>query len=192
MTEAEWDPVIRVHLKGHAAPTRHAAEYWRTAAKVGNSVRGSIINTTSVAGFIGSFGQANYAAAKLGVVALAYTASLELEKYGIRANSVSPSARTRLTQSVPSGREAYLSHGGDDSDFDRFDPANVSPLIAWLAAENCPANRQVFHIDGNRLFVVAIPTIQHRLETVGRWTLEALDAQLPPRLVPPLPEDAWQ
>src|SRR5262249_10844196 len=95
MTEDEWDAVIRVHLKGHAAPTRHAVAYWRDRSKAGHEVKASVIHTTSVAAFAGNFGQANYTAAKLGIIGLSRVTALEGQRYGIRSNAVSPSARTR-------------------------------------------------------------------------------------------------
>lgn len=190
MSEDEWDAVIRVHLKGHAAPLVHAARYWRDAAKSGKDLRPAVVNTTSVAGFIGSFGQANYSVAKLGVVALAYTAALELNKYGVRANAVSPSARTRMTLAVPDASSTMPTPA--EGEFDSYDPANVSPLIGWLCGRDCPANFQVFHVFGELLLVLAIPTIAHRLSTTARWTWEDLDAALAEKLVERLPDDSWR
>jgi NAD(P)-dependent dehydrogenase (short-subunit alcohol dehydrogenase family) len=190
MAEAEWDAVLRVHLKGHAAPTRHAVAYWRARSKAGARVQASVIHTSSVAGFCGNFGQANYASAKLGVVALSHTVVLEASGYGVRSNVVSPSGRTRLALSVPGAGER-LRQPEDTAAFDELDPANVSPLIGWLAERDCPANSQVFHLIGGRLVVLSIPAITHVLEHEGRWTAEALDAQLPQRLVTPTSIDAF-
>jgi NAD(P)-dependent dehydrogenase (short-subunit alcohol dehydrogenase family) len=174
LTEAEWDDVIRVHLKGHAAPTRHAMAYWRERARVaGHPVRASVIHTSSLAGIAGNFGQAGYSAAKLGVVALSRVVALEGERIGVRSNAVSPSARTRLA-------------GGPEprpGEFDARDPANVSPLVAWLAEAECPANAQFYQVYGSRLLVLSMPTIVHDLRTDGRWTPEALDAALASRQV---------
>ena len=100
MSEQEWDAVIGVHLKGHAAPTRHALAYWRDQAKAGAKVAASVVHTTSLAGLVGSFGQANYASAKLGVVGLSRVVAMEGAKYGVRSNAVSPSARTRIETSL--------------------------------------------------------------------------------------------
>jgi len=184
MSEAEWDAVIRVHLKGHAATTRHALAYWRDRSKAGQAVKASIVHTTSIAAFAGSFGQANYSAAKLAIVGLSRVAALEGAKYGVRSNAVSPSARTRIGMETPGADQAF--RPPDDSQaFDRLDPANVSPLVAWLAQADCPATAQVFHIYGNRLIVISMPSIVHDLRTNGRWTLEALDRELPRRLLTP-------
>lgn len=189
MTEDEWDAVIRVHLKGHAAPTRHAMAHWRERSKSGHEVRASVIHTSSVAGYAGNFGQANYASAKLAVVALSRVVAMEGARVGVRSNVVSPGARTRLALATP-GAEESLQAPNDPSAFDRLDPANVSPLIAWLAQADCPANAQVFHISGNRVVVSQMPPMLHILETEGRWTLDALDRELPSRLVkPPGPMD---
>jgi NAD(P)-dependent dehydrogenase (short-subunit alcohol dehydrogenase family) len=182
LTEAEWDGVIRVHLKGHAAPTRHAVEYWRSLAKEGRTVRASIVHTTSIAAFGGNFGQANYTAAKSAIIGLSRVAALEGERYGIRSNAVSPSARTRIGLEGPGAEEAFAAPT-EQGAFDRFDPANVSPLVAWLLAEHCPANAQIFHIDGNRLCIVQMPAIAHELHAPTRWTLEKLDDQVPPLLL---------
>jgi NAD(P)-dependent dehydrogenase (short-subunit alcohol dehydrogenase family) len=190
LAEDEWDAVLRVHLKGHAAPTRHAMAYWRSQAKAGQTVRASVIHTTSVAGFCGSFGQANYSAAKAAVLGLSKVVALEGEAYGVRSNAVSPSARTRFTMSMK-GSEERLRPPEDESEFDFYAPENVSPLIGWLAEAACPANGQAFHCAGNRIFVVAIPTIAHLIETDGRWTPQKLDQELTERLVPSVPLDAF-
>ncbi len=189
MTESEWDAVIRVHLRGHAAPTRHAVVYWRDRAKAGHQVKASVIHTSSLAGLVGNFGQANYSSAKLAVIALSRVVALEYGRYGVRSNAVSPSARTRLALSTP-GAEEHI-QPPPAGEFDRLDPANVSPLIAWLAQADCPATSQVFHMGGNQIFVVAMSSIAHRLETRGRWTLDALDRELPGRLVQPLGLDGF-
>jgi NAD(P)-dependent dehydrogenase (short-subunit alcohol dehydrogenase family) len=169
MSEDEWDAVIRVHLKGHAATTKHAMTYWRDRAKAGHPTRGSIIHTTSLAGLVGTFGQANYAAAKLGIVALSRVAALEGAKINVRSNAVSPSARTRIETSLKAPPPGV---------FDAFDPGNVSPLIVWLAAPKCPANGQVFQIYGNRVEVMTHTDLAVDERTDGRWTLEALDRAL--------------
>jgi NAD(P)-dependent dehydrogenase (short-subunit alcohol dehydrogenase family) len=175
LSEDEWDAVLRVHLKGHAAMSAHAMAHWRARSKAGEAVQASLVHTTSVAAFTGNFGQAAYAAAKNGIAALSQVAALEGARYGVRSNAISPSARTRLEDSLAPSAEA----------FDRFDPANVSPLIGWLAEASCPATGQVFQIYGDRLVVIAMPAPVHRLATEGRWTPEALDAALAGRLLAP-------
>jgi NAD(P)-dependent dehydrogenase (short-subunit alcohol dehydrogenase family) len=186
MSEQEWDAVVRVHLRGHAAPTSHALAYWKNEAKRGRPVRASVVHTSSIAGYVGNFGQAHYSAAKLGIVALSRVAAIEASQYGVRSNVVSPGARTRLAATV-AGWDQLLAPPADPNEFDRYAPENVSPLIVWLASADCPANSQVYHIAGNRLMVLSMPPIVHDLTIDGRWTLEALDQELPARLVEPLP-----
>jgi NAD(P)-dependent dehydrogenase (short-subunit alcohol dehydrogenase family) len=149
-------------------------DYWRAASKEGRKVEASIIHTTSLAGLIGSFGQANYAAAKLAVVGLSRTLALEGAKYGVRSNAVSPSARTRIETSLQQP---------PDGVFDVFSPDNVAPLICWLALADCPATGQVFQAYGNRIEVIAQSAIEVDLRTDGRWQIDevgkALDGKLP-------------
>jgi len=190
MTEEEWDAVIRVHLKGHAAPTKHAMTYWRNRRRDGQNVNASVINTSSIAGLAGNFGQASYSSAKLAVVALSRVVALEGAKMGVRSNAVSPSARTRLALSTP-GSENLAAPPASPDEFDFLDPTNVSPLIGWLAEANCPANGQVFHLGGNRLIVMKLPEIVHDLQTDGRWTAEALDEELSGRLVEQIGLETW-
>ena len=188
MTEAEWDAVIRVHLKGHAAPTAHAMAYWRGVAATDGPVKASVIHTTSVAGFLGNFGQANYAAAKAGILGLSATVALEGAKIGVRSNAVSPGARTRLSLSSTPPPGAAQPPERDVGD---LAPENVSPLIGWLAERDCPATGQVFHLAGRTLVVSAMPPIIHRLTSSERWTPEALEEELVGRLVPPMTLADW-
>ncbi|MHB8508905.1 MAG: SDR family NAD(P)-dependent oxidoreductase [Candidatus Dormibacteria bacterium] len=183
MSEEEWDAVIRVHLKGHAATSRHAVAYWRDRSRAGHQVKASVVHTSSVAGYAGNFGQANYSSVKLAVVALSRVISLEGGRHGVRSNVVSPGARTRLSEAVPADLAVPPA---PENGWDPFDPGNVSPLVGWLAAPDCPADSQVFHISGNQLLVLSMPPIVHRLRTEERWTLKELDSQLPSRLVKPL------
>src|SRR5947207_14910805 len=124
MDEAEWDAVINVHLKGHFAPTRHAAAYWREKSKAGETVRGRVINTSSPSGVFGNVGQANYGAAKAGIAAFTQIAAQELGRYGVTVNAVAPGALTRLTEDL----------GLPDDMKARFDPHWVSPVVTWLAS----------------------------------------------------------
>ena len=178
MSEQEWDAVIRVHLKGHAAPSRHAMAFWRNEAKAGRKVAASVVHTTSLAGLVGNFGQANYASAKLAVVGLSRTLALEGARYGVRSNAVSPSARTRIETSLEVPPEGV---------FDVFSPDNVSPLICWLALEDCPATGQVFQAYGNRVEVIAPSAIEVDVRTDNRWKIEDLEEALNHRL-PRLPK----
>src|SRR5436305_493053 len=94
MTEDEWDDIVRVHLKGHFAPTRFAAAYWRERSKQGDGLRPSVINTTSTSGLLGNVGQTNYGAAKAGIAAFTTIVAQELQRYGVRVNAIAPAART--------------------------------------------------------------------------------------------------
>jgi len=128
-TEEDWDPVIRVHLKGHFAPLHHASSYWREEAKAGRTPVARVINTSSGAGLQGSVGQAAYSAAKGGIASMTLVASHELARYGVTVNAIAPSARTRMTSEVFADQMA-----APDDGFDAMDPANVSTLVAWLAS----------------------------------------------------------
>lgn len=183
MSSDEWDAVLRVHLKGAAAMTRHAVAYWREQSRAGLGIDASVVHTSSIAGLLGNFGQANYSAAKLAVLALSRVVTLEAGKYGVRSNVVSPGGRTRMATAMPNWDErANTPVAGE---FDHLDPANVSPLIAWLAAADCPATAQVFHITGEHLLVFALPQVIHHRRTEGRWSLEALDRVVPEVMVEP-------
>lgn len=136
MSEEEWDAVIRVHLKGHFAPLRHAAAYWRDEFKAGNAVDARVINTSSAAGLQGSVGQGNYAAAKAGIATLTLQAAAEMGRYGITVNAIAPAARTRMTEAVFAETMAKP----EDGAFDAMAPENVSPLVVWLGS---PESREV-------------------------------------------------
>lgn len=144
--ESEWDAVIRVHLKGHFAPLRHASAYWRNEAKEGRTPVARVINTSSGAGLQGSVGQAAYAAAKGGIASLTLVAAQELGRYGVAVNAIAPSARTRMTEGPFADAMAAPEEG-----FDRMNPANVSPIVAWLASPDCSVTGRVLEIEGGRL-----------------------------------------
>jgi NAD(P)-dependent dehydrogenase (short-subunit alcohol dehydrogenase family) len=142
MTEDEWDAVINVHLKGHFAPTRHAAAYWRERSKEGDEVKGRVINTSSPSGVFGNVGQTNYGAAKAGIAAFTVIASQELGRYGVTVNCLAPNARTRMTEDT-------FDMGTPSEGFDPLDPANMSPLIVALSADEAQGiTGQVFHVWG--------------------------------------------
>src|SRR5207253_2029802 len=145
MTEEEWDAVIHVHLKGHFVPTRWAAAYWREQTKAGKEVKASVINTSSTSGLLGNPGQTNYGAAKAGIGAFTVICAQELSRYGVRSNAIAPAARTRLTEATP-GLGEMVKPPSDPGEFDMWDPANVSPLVGYLATESCPSNGKVFFV----------------------------------------------
>jgi len=131
LSEDDWDQVINVHLKGHFCISSHAAKYWRQQSKEGKSVNARIINTSSGAGLQGSVGQTNYSAAKGGILTLTLNQSAELGRYGITANAVAPQGRTGMTEDV----FAEMMKIPEDGSFDKYDPANVAPLICYLVSE---------------------------------------------------------
>ena len=177
MTESDWDAVMAVHLKGHFAVMQAAFEYWRGAAKDGAPRRASVINTSSVSGFAANVGQANYAAAKAGIAAMSLVAAQEGARYGIRVNAIAPVARTRMTMASP-GTEG-MSEVDNDGGFDALDPGNVSPLVAYLASENCPVTGGVFHTAGNQVGLFHGWQLGGLLESEGRWRVEDLAEQVP-------------
>ena len=140
----EWDAVIRVHLRGHFCTLRHAAAYWREQSKSGATVDARIVNTSSGAGLMGSVGQGNYSAAKAGIAAMTLIAAAELARYGVTANAIAPSARTRMTETVMAEMMKAPERG-----FDAMAPENVSPLVVWLgSAESREVTGRVFEVEG--------------------------------------------
>src|SRR2546421_11389095 len=142
MTEEEWDSVIAVHLKGHFAPTQHAAAHWRERSKAGEEVRARVVNTSSPSGVFGNVGQANYGAAKAGIAGFTIIAAQELQRYGVTVNCLAPNARTRMT-------EETFEMGERPAGFDPLDPANISPVVVALCADDAQEiTGQVFHVWG--------------------------------------------
>lgn len=186
MTEDEWDDVIAVHLKGHFVPTRHAAAYWRGRAKSGHAVTASIVNTSSTSGLLGNPFQANYGAAKAGIGAFTIIAAHELVRYGVRVNAVVPAARTRLT-SATEGLRDIVQAPPDPGTFDIWDPANVSPLVAWLATEGCQATGRVFYSLGGTIQLMTTWAMGDGVDRPGRWTIKELEAELGKLVGPPEP-----
>ena len=161
MTEAEWDAVIKVHLKGTFAPAHHAAAYWRDLAKKGDKVDARIINTTSVSGIYGNPGQTNYGAAKSGIAGFTVIAARELRRYGITVNAIAPGALTRLTEDLGMGK-------GSEEEKDRMHPRWIAPIVTWLvSAQSAHITGRVFEASGQ---VLAIAEGWHRgptTEAVG-------------------------
>lgn len=149
--EEEWDAVVRVHLKGHFAVSRFAAEHWRALAKAGEPVDARIVNTSSGAGLLGSVGQAAYSAAKAGIAALTLVQAAELGRYGVTANAIAPAARTRMTETVFADTMA----APDDPDaFDAMAPENVAPLVVWLGSlGSAHVSGRVFEVEGGKVSV---------------------------------------
>ncbi len=165
-SEEEWDAVIRVHLKGHFAPTRFAAAYWREQQKAGATVDGRVINTSSGAGLMGSVGQGTYSAAKAGIAALTMVESAELGRYGVTANAIAPAARTRMTEAVFS--DAMAAPEGDA--FDAMAPENVAPLVVWLGStESKGVTGRVFEVEGGIVSVADGWQHGRQVDKGARW-----------------------
>jgi NAD(P)-dependent dehydrogenase (short-subunit alcohol dehydrogenase family) len=172
MTEAEWDEIARVNLKGHFCPLRHAAAYWRERSKAGEEVSARVINTSSGAGLLGSVGQGNYAAAKGAIAAMTLVAAAEMGRYGVTANALAPAARTPMTEGVFAEQMAVPEEG-----FDAMDPANVSPLVVWLASAGSGAvSGRVFEVEGGTIGVMDGWRFGPRATRERRWAPEEIGA----------------
>ena len=184
-TEEEWDAVVRVTLKGHFAPMRHAAAYWRDQAKSGEAVDARIVNTSSGAGLMGSIGQGNYGAAKAGIAALTVIAAVELGRYGVNVNAIAPSARTRLTEGVFQDMMAEVADG-----FDAMAPENVSPLVVWLGSgDSRDVTGRVFEVEGGKISVADGWQHGEPIDKGDRWEPEEVGAAVR-ELIAKAPEPA--
>ncbi len=174
MTEDEWDAVVAVHLKGHFAPTRHAAAYWRELVKeTGQPVRGRIVNTSSPSGVFGNVGQANYGAAKAGIAAFTVIAAQELARYGVTVNCIAPNARTRMTEA------AFGEIPVPEGAFDPMDPANMAPLVVALASDEAQdITGQVFFVYGGAINCLHGWSAGELFAAEGGWEAGALLAAL--------------
>ena len=176
MSEEEWDIVVDVHMKGHFVPTRFAAAYWREQVKAGASVQGSIIHTSSTSGLLGNPGQTNYGAAKAGIGSFSIICAQELSRYGVRSNCIAPAARTRLTEATPGLGEVVAAPA---EGFDVWDPANVSPLVAYLATSDCEITGRTFFVQGGIVRVMEPWRMGEKLEQADRWTIAGLAERVP-------------
>jgi NAD(P)-dependent dehydrogenase (short-subunit alcohol dehydrogenase family) len=177
MSEEEWDAVIAVHLKGHFAPTRHAAAYWRELSKAGETLHARVINTSSPSGVFGNIGQANYGAAKGGIASLTLIAAQELARYGVTVNCLAPSARTRMTE------ETFGELAAPEEGFDAFDPANIAPVVVALCADEAQdITGQCFFVYGGSVNVLRPWDAGELFAAEGRWEANELLAQLRERL----------
>ncbi|MFE5187720.1 SDR family oxidoreductase [Streptomyces sp. NPDC056628] len=166
LAEDDWDAVVRVHLKGHFLPLRHAAAHWRAETKAGRVPAARVVNTSSGAGLLGSLGQGAYSAAKAGIVGLTLVAAAELARYGVQVNAIAPAARTRMTEDVFAETMAAPGTG-----FDAMAPENVSPLVVWLgSAASTGVTGRVFEAEGGRITVMEGWTPGPTADKGARWT----------------------
>jgi NAD(P)-dependent dehydrogenase (short-subunit alcohol dehydrogenase family) len=178
MDESQWDAVIAVHLKGHFAMLRHAAAHWKAASKAGDQPNAAVINTASGSGvMLPNAGQANYGSAKAGIAALTLIAADELDRYGVRVNAIAPIARTRLTLATP-GMGSLMAEP-DNGELDLFSPANISPLVAYLATEKCPITGRVYAVQGGAISVLSGWRDVETIQTDGPWLIDDIAARLP-------------
>jgi NAD(P)-dependent dehydrogenase (short-subunit alcohol dehydrogenase family) len=173
MSEDEWDAIIAVHLKGHFAPLRHAAAYWRERSKGGDDVRARVVNTSSPSGVFGNVGQVNYGAAKAGIAALTVIAAQELVRYGVTVNCLAPNARTRMTEMTFGDMEA------PEEGFDPLDPGNMSPLVVALCADGAQGiTGQVFFVWGGTVNVLIPWDAGELFSSDAKWDADELLTQL--------------
>ncbi|NGP06000.1 3-oxoacyl-ACP reductase [Rhodococcus sp. 14C212] len=175
LSESDWDDVIRVHLKGHAATSRAAAVHWRQASKEANGpVYGRVINTSSEAFLFGSAGQPNYSAAKAGITALTLSTAQGLSRYGVRANAICPRARTAMTA------DAFGENNTGASGLDPLAPERVATLVRYLASPaSDEVNGQVFVVYGKMVALMEAPKVEHRFDAAGSaFTVDELGDQL--------------
>lgn len=178
MEETQWDAVIAVHLKGHFAMLHHAAAYWKAQSKAGDRPNAAVINTASGSGVtLPNAGQANYGSAKAGIAALTLIAAEELERYGVRVNAIAPIARTRLTLATP-GMGSLMAEPAE-GELDLFSPANISPLVAYLASDKCPVTGKVYAVQGGAISALAGWHDVATIETDGAWRIDDIAARLP-------------
>lgn len=170
MTEAEFDAVVNVHQKGTWLMMRHAAGYWREQVKAGETVKGAIVNTSSTSGLHSNPGQINYDGAKSAIATMSIVAARELSRYGVRVNCIAPGARTRLTLATP-GLADRIAEPTDGS-FDRWSPAHIAPLVAWLCTEDCPVTAQVYGVGGDRITRYREWSPVDEAVNEGGWTID--------------------
>ena len=184
--QSEWEAVMRVHVLGHAAPARHAAAFWRARSKAGEPVDGRIVNTSSGAGILGSVAQAAYSAAKGAIASLTLVQAAELGRIGVTANALAPAARTRMTEGAFESMAKPA-----EGEFDAMDPANVSPLVAWLGSSgSAGVTGRVFEVEGGIIGIAEGYRHGPRVDKGARWDpaeVGAVVADLLREAEPPTP-----
>ena len=176
MSEDEWDSVVKVHMKGHFVPTRWAATYWREQVKAAKAERQRYSHRRRRACSAG-LGQTNYGAAEAGIGSFSIICAQELARYGVRSNCIAPAARTRLTEATP-GLGEIVKPPEDVEAFDVWDPANVSPLVAYLAMADCPFNGSTFYVQGGTVRLMEPWRMGDGVEQADRWSIDGLKEAL--------------
>ncbi|OZC47969.1 short-chain dehydrogenase [Rhodococcus sp. WWJCD1] len=180
MTVAEWDDVIRVHLRGTFLTLHHASNHWKTQHKSGSVVDARVINTTSSSGIYGNIGQGNYGAAKAGIASLSIIASMELARYGVTVNAVAPAALTRMTENLNGSLSRSVPEPGE---FDAAAPENISPLVVWLGSEESRSiTGRVFNVRGGWISVAEGWKSGPEMDKGAKWAPGEL-GEVIPRLV---------
>jgi NAD(P)-dependent dehydrogenase (short-subunit alcohol dehydrogenase family) len=177
MTEAEWDAVIAVHLKGHFAPSRWAAAYWREQHKAGVTKPRNIVHTSSTSGLFANPGQSNYGAAKTGIATFSQILAKELARYNVKSNSIAPAARTRLTMATP-GLGDRIAEPENKGAFDEWDPANISPLVAYLSSAKCEFTGETFFVKGGEVTRIKSWERAESIDQDDRWGVAELTVAL--------------
>ena len=179
MTEAEWDAVIAVHLKGTFNTSKYASIHWRQERR--GHYR--LINFTSVSGLSGAPGQPNYAAAKLGIVGLTYSCANALARYGVTTNAISPGAATRMGATVPPERRRQLNaeEARDAEVREReMSPDNVAPPVVYLASEEADwINGQVIGASGYQVSLFNQPEMVRQIQGKEPWTVDDMFQRIP-------------
>ena len=196
MTEQEWDDVIAVHLKGTFTVTKFACILFRQQRS------GNIITFSSTSGLYGNSGQANYGAAKDGIAGYTRAIARDMGRYGVRVNSISPGANSRMTATVPqSARDIRASSGISGAARQqpklelRREPEDIAPFVTWLASDKAEGvNGQVFHVTGGEVSLMNNPEVARTITTQGRWSVDEIGAMFPGTLgldlVNPAPRQA--
>lgn len=173
-----WDSIMHVHLRGHFLTLKAAALYWVDAHESGRQVNAAVVNTTSRSALHAIAGHSVYAAAKGGIIALTHVAAKELAPYGVRVNCIAPAARTGMTLGIAALAETVQAPTGPDA-FDEWDPANVAPLVAYLATRDCPVTGEILFARGGTVQRYASWEPGAAIEKHGRWTISELAERVP-------------
>ena len=175
MTEAQFDSVLQVHVKGHFNLLRHATDHWRERSKAGEDVNGAVVNTISGSGtYVPNPGQLNYGAAKAAIGAMTLVAAAELGRLGVRVNAVAPVARTRATLATPGPIGGMMKPPENPAAFDQYHPRHVSMLVAYLASAGCPVTGKAYQVHGGEINELTGWTLGEPLRSDGGWTVESV------------------